>query len=100
MNPKDPAEHIQNMISHLVVAAVASESMVDGLIPVLRQAGRISAELGKTYADVRGSAIARLVEDYGLDTDQAIDATEGMDSLIEKAMDTAFATYAASKMAS
>jgi hypothetical protein len=78
---------IAEMASHLANASVTSELFTTGAIPVVKQVGRLAAELGKVYADVRGSAAMRLEQEYGFSPEQAVAASASVDPHISKAMD-------------
>ena len=93
----DAADQLQIMINALAMAGVASETLSDGLVPVVANAGKLSKEFGKLYAHSRGAAIAVLQNEYGLGAEQAIDATEGMDELMQEAVRGFVAGYAISQ---
>jgi hypothetical protein len=93
----DAADQLQIMINALAMAGVASETLSDGLVPVVANAGKLAKEFGKLYAHSRGAAIAVLKAEYGLDSEQAIDATEGMDDLMQEAVRGFVAGYAISQ---
>ena len=93
----DAADQLQNMINALAIAGVASETLSDGLAPVVANAGKLAKEFGKLYAHTRGAAIAELQKEYGLTPGDAIDATEGMDNLMQEAVRGFVAGYAISQ---
>ena len=93
----DAADQLQNMINSLAIAGVASETLSDGLVPVVANAGKLAKEFGKLYAHSRGAAIAVLQNEYGLSADAAIDATGGMDDLMQEAVRGFVAGYAISQ---
>ena len=78
---------INAMASHLANASVTSELFVTGAIPVVQQAGRLAAELGKLYADARGSVATRLEKEYGFSQEYAVAASSSVDQHIEKILD-------------
>jgi hypothetical protein len=86
---------IAAMASHLANASVTSELFATGAIPVVQQVGRLAAELGKVYADARGSVATRLEKEYGFSPEHAVAASASVDQHIEKIMDIAAAVLLA-----
>lgn len=93
----DAAEQLQNMINALAIAGVASETLSDGLVPVMVNTGKLAKEFGALYAHTRGGAIAVLQNDYGLNAEQAIEATAGVDELMQEFVRGFVAGYAISQ---
>ncbi len=88
---------IAAMASHLADAGVTSELFATGAIPVVQQVGRLAAELGKVYADVRGSVATRLEKEYGFSQEYAAAASASVDQHLEKAMDIVAAVLLSKK---